>query len=49
MDHAAGEGEGGGVAGAGEAVDFGAAGVGEAEEAGDLVEGFAGGVVAGAA
>jgi len=44
-----GEGDGAGVAVGGEAVDPGAAGVAEAEEFGDLVEGFAGGVVDGAA
>ena len=47
--HAAGEIEGGGVAGAGEFVDLRTAGVGQAQHAGDLVEGFAGGVIAGAA
>ncbi len=46
-----GEGElyGVGVAVGGEVVDPGAAGVAEAEELGDLVEGFAGGVVDGVA
>ena len=43
------EGDGFGVAVGGEGVDPGAAGVAEAEELGDLVEGFAGGVVDGAA
>ena len=41
--------DGAGVAVGGEAIDPGAAGVAEAEELGDFVEGFAGGVVDGAA
>ena len=44
-----GEGYGAGVAVGGEVVDPGAAGVAEAEQLGDLVEGFAGGVVDGVA
>ena len=47
--HAAGEIEGGGVAGAGEFVDLRTAGVGETKHAGDFIKGLAGGVVAGAA
>ena len=42
-------GEGEGVAVGGELIDDGSAGVGEAEELGDLVIGFTGGIVAGAA
>ena len=38
-----------GLAEGGEGIDPGAAGVGQAEEFGDFVEGFAGGVVHGAA
>ena len=49
FDGREGEGDGAGVAVGGEAIDPGAAGVAEAEELGDLVEGFAGGVVDGAA
>ena len=44
-----GEGHGAGIAESGERVDPRAAGVAEAEEFGDLVEGFAGGIVDGAA
>ncbi len=42
------EGDGTGVAVGGEGVDPGATGVAEAEELGDLIEGFAGGIVYGA-
>ncbi len=49
FDLGEGEGDGAGVAAGGEGVEPGAAGVAEAEELGDLVEGFAGGVVYGAA
>src|SRR6267154_226875 len=45
LDLAEGEGDGAGVAIGGEGVDPGAAGVAEAEELGDLVVGFAGGVI----
>src|SRR5256885_7029186 len=45
LDLAEGEGDGAGVAVGGEGVDPGTAGVAEAEELGDLVEGFAGGIV----
>ena len=45
FDLGEGEGDGAGVAVGGEGVDPGAAGVAEAEELGDLVVGFAGGVV----
>jgi hypothetical protein len=43
------EGDGEGIAVAGEGVDPGASGITEAEELGDLVVGFSGGVVDGAA
>ena len=49
IDGAEVEGDGAGVAVGGEGVDPGASGVAEAEEFGDFVEGFAGGVVYGAA
>ena len=49
LDLREGEGDGARVAVGGEGVDPGAAGVAEAEELGDLVVGFAGGVVDGAA
>ena len=49
LDLREGEGHGVRVADAGEGVDPGAAGIAEAEELGDLVVGFAGGVVDGAA
>ncbi len=49
LDRREGEGDGAWVAVRSEAVDPGAAGVAETEELGDLVEGFAGGVVDGAA
>src|ERR1039457_1623027 len=49
LDLGEGEGHGVGVAVGGEGVDPGTAGVAEAEELGDLVEGFAGSVVEGAA
>ena len=49
FDLAEGEGDGAGVAVGGEGVDPGASGVAEAEEFGYFVEGFAGGVVYGAA
>ena len=49
LDLAEGEGDGAGVAVGGEGVDPGASGVAEAEELGYFVEGFAGGVVYGAA
>ena len=49
VEEGAGEGEAVGVARARLALDGGAAGLGEAEELRDLVEGFAGGVVDGAA
>ena len=49
LDGREGEGDGSGVSVRSESIDPGATGVAEAEELGDLVEGFAGGVVDGAA